>query len=142
MTRAYWTEEDVARLTGQKIPPAERNGLQQAIAEEDSELARTFDTLHQQIARDLPAFVSEHIAIDGRKFRCDRCYPDLLVAVELDGYDHTKPERFVSDVEKMNLLNLDGWCVLRATTAMMRDDPDSFFDLIRKARNFALSDGR
>ena len=73
--------------------------------------------------------------LDGRDISLDAAWPTSKVAVEIDGGNwmvrrakrgnyipvgrHTKDE----DYEKLNLLVLAGWRVLRFTPAMLKKDP-------------------
>jgi hypothetical protein len=79
-----------------------------------------------------PVPVSEHKFLENRKFSFDFAWPELKVALEKEGgfYGrgakcpmcgrrgagaHTSIQRLLSDKEKYNLANLDGWMILRAT---------------------------
>lgn len=66
----------------------------------------------------------------GRRWRFDRAWPELLVAFEYEGnvgsrnwakVDHTRPERYESDCEKYSAAACLGWTLVRATPAMMED---------------------
>ena len=63
----------------------------------------------------------------GRRWRFDRAYPQVKVAVELEGGiwmgkqgRHTNPKGFESDAEKYNAAALMGWKVFRLTANMMK----------------------
>ena len=73
--------------------------------------------------------------IPGRRFSLDAAWPSVKVAVEIDGGNwiarrvngrcvcvgrHTQ----AADYEKLNLLVLAGWRVLRFTPAMLKKDPE------------------
>mgnify|MGYP002626055547 CR=1 FL=1 len=62
-----------------------------------------------------PAPVREWLLDDSgdRKFRLDFAWPELRVAVEIDGDCHRTKGRFVSDIAKHNLCVQLGWSVLR-----------------------------
>lgn len=65
--------------------------------------------------------VRELQAIKGRKFRVDFAWPDQMLAVEVQGGiwtrgRHIRPVGMVRDMEKFNLLTLDGWRVLLLTS--------------------------
>ncbi len=54
-----------------------------------------------------------------RKWRFDFAYPDLKIAIEIEGGvwargRHTRPQGFIDDCEKYNAAVLLGWRVLRA----------------------------
>ena len=70
----------------------------------------------------LPEPVREHQGIPGHRFRFDRAWPELRVALEYDGLQwaggksrHTSVLGFTRDCEKLNLAMLAGWRVLRVT---------------------------
>jgi very-short-patch-repair endonuclease len=48
-----------------------------------------------------------------RKWRIDFAWPDMRVAVEVDGEVHRIKERFHADIEKHAWLTLNGWTLLR-----------------------------
>lgn len=59
-----------------------------------------------------------------RRWRFDFAWPDLRVAVEIEGGifsggRHTRGKGFESDCEKYNAAASDGWRVLRFTTGMV-----------------------
>lgn len=61
-----------------------------------------------------------------RRWRFDFAWPDLLLAVELEGGTwasgrHTRGPGFEKDCEKMNEAAILGWHVLRFTTNMVDD---------------------
>lgn len=61
-----------------------------------------------------------------RRWRCDFAWPDLKVAAEVEGGvwtggRHTRPAGYTSDAEKYTEAALQGWIVLRFTTAQVRD---------------------
>ena len=80
------------------------------------------ETMALQIrAAGLPVPTREHSPVPGRRWRIDFCWPDQLVALEVEGgiYTagrHTRPQGFNDDAEKYNTLALSGWTVLRVTT--------------------------
>ncbi|MEU4558983.1 DUF559 domain-containing protein [Actinoplanes sp. NPDC023936] len=54
--------------------------------------------------------------------RVDLAWPDMRLAVEYDGDQHRTPEQFRQDVERLNVLRLAGWTVLRFTAEdVLRD---------------------
>lgn len=98
-----------------------------------------FMTLLKQIAPDLLVgytIIREYTFADPRKFRFDLAWIAQRVAVEVDGGQwvanggrHNRD----SDREKMNYAAANGWRVMHITPDMMRDDPASFFNLLRVA---------
>jgi len=73
----------------------------------------------QHCLQDQP--VREYKAIPGRRFRVDFAWPDLKIALEVEGGAWTEKSRhrtgagYKRDMEKYNLLSLDGWMLLRVT---------------------------
>lgn len=80
----------------------------------------------QIMAAGLPQPVREHEAVPGRKFRSDFSYPDLKIALEVDGGIWLKKSRhatgtgITSDCEKMNWMTSLGWRHLRVTAAQIK----------------------
>ena len=75
--------------------------------------------LVRQIAREgLPEPRLEYVfAKDiGRAWRIDIAYPDIKLAIEVDGMAHRIRERFMADIEKQNELMFHGWRLLRIYT--------------------------
>jgi very-short-patch-repair endonuclease len=68
----------------------------------------------------LPAPVREFVFMKGRRFRFDFAWPELMVAVEVEGGTfsrgrHSRGKGFAADCEKYNLAVIQGWRVLRVT---------------------------
>lgn len=70
-----------------------------------------------------------------RKWRFDFAYPDIQLAVEIDGGQwragggrHNSDK----DKEKLNHAVLNGWHVLRFSTTQAKNDPMSCFDFIEE----------
>ena len=62
--------------------------------------------------------IKEYQFLKDRKFRFDYAIPKWQVAVEIEGGvyvrgAHTRPTRYISDCEKYNLAQLNGWIVIR-----------------------------
>jgi very-short-patch-repair endonuclease len=63
----------------------------------------------------------------------DFAYPELLLAIETDGYAwHGDREAFDRDRERDNELQTLGWRVLRFTYAMLRWEPERVVATIRR----------
>lgn len=66
--------------------------------------------------------------------RVDAAYPELRIAIELDGYEwHTGRTAFQRDRTRQNELVGLGWIVLRFTWADVADRPEQTIDTIRQA---------
>lgn len=72
----------------------------------------------------LPTPVRQHpVLTEHHRYRVDLAYPDLRIAIELDGWAHHGTRRaFDRDRERGNDLELAGWTVLRFTSRSTRDD--------------------
>jgi very-short-patch-repair endonuclease len=55
------------------------------------------------------------VHVDGRTYRLDLAYPDLKLAIELDGSIHLRRDVWEKDHARQNALMLDGWTILRFT---------------------------
>lgn len=65
------------------------------------------------------------LLIDGRRVWLDVCFPDLRIAIEIDGKAyHLFSEDWEDELDRQNDLVLDGWLVLRFTARAIRDHPD------------------
>ena len=83
--------------------------------------------LHVFRHRSLPASVGQcRVELTGGKaVRLDRAWPEVKLAVELDGArHHTSPEDRRRDLARDTALAALGWVVLRFTYADVRRDPD------------------
>lgn len=74
----------------------------------------------------LPAPVRELRFAPPRRWRADLSYPDLHILIEVEGGTyvqgrHVRPQGYENDAEKYNHAALDGWLVLRFTSAMVKD---------------------
>jgi hypothetical protein len=84
----------------------------------------------------LPEPVTEHRFHPERRWRFDFAWPDLMVAVEVEGGvwvggRHTRGKGFLADMEKYNHAAEAGWCVLRCTPTTLLSGP--FLDLLTRA---------
>jgi len=69
----------------------------------------------------------EQCLIPGSKWRCDRVWRNSRVVVEIDGGQWTVNggrHNSDDDRDKINMLILNGWRVLRYSGTMLRNDPD------------------
>ena len=66
---------------------------------------------------DLPQWVFQHpVRTPGKKMKIDFAYPELMLAIEVDGYEHHRTkEQLQNDHDRQNLLVELGWTVLRFT---------------------------
>jgi very-short-patch-repair endonuclease len=93
------------------------------------------ETVFVQLVRDLglPDPVRQHqVVVGGRTYRLDFAWPDLWLAVEVDGASTHGPERFVSDLVRQNHIVLGGRTILRfAASSVGRADPLVHENLLR-----------
>jgi very-short-patch-repair endonuclease len=68
----------------------------------------------------LPEGVQQHrVEIDGHRFLLDLAFPEIKLAIEVDGYAvHNTRSSFDHDRARANLLVAEGWTMLRFTSAM------------------------
>ena len=69
----------------------------------------------------VPDPTPEHVWHDTRGWRFDLAWPDIMVAVEVEGEVHRIASRFEGDLVKYTLAAAAGWCVLRYATRKVRD---------------------
>ena len=74
----------------------------------------------------LPEPKRECLFWEGRRFRFDFCWPDLKIAVEVEGGTwvlgrHTRGAGFAKDCEKYNEAAILGWKVLRFPTEEIKN---------------------
>jgi len=74
----------------------------------------------------LPEPLAEYRFHATRKWRFDFAYPDLKLAIEIEGGiwrrgRHNRASGFVRDAEKYNEAAISGWRVLRIPTNMVED---------------------
>jgi very-short-patch-repair endonuclease len=77
--------------------------------------------------RTLPRSIGQYrLRVPDGEFRLDRAWPEVKLAVELDGArHHTSPEDRRRDLARDTALAAHGWVVLRFTYADVRRDPDA-----------------
>lgn len=107
-----------------------------------SDLERAFVTLWRQLGGPEP-YECEHRYHPTRRWRFDFAWPDVLVAVEVEGGvwvkgRHVRGVGFEQDCDKYNAAAWAGWAVFRLTGRMLEDDPaghlEPIMDLIRRRR--------
>ncbi len=70
--------------------------------------------------------VREHVFYPGRKWAFDFCFPDQMVAIEIEGGTkfgksrHSRGDGFENDARKYNAATGMGWKVYRFSTAMVQ----------------------
>lgn len=105
-----------------------------AADQEESLLEARFAKLVSRANLPLPEF--QHEVWHAGRFiaRIDAAYPDVLLAIEVDGFSaHTSPGSFQRDRTRQNRLVALGWTVLRFTWADVVKDPASVARTIRVA---------
>jgi very-short-patch-repair endonuclease len=83
----------------------------------------------------LPPIVFQHpIRLAGRRRRIDFAFPDIRLAIEVDGYEsHSRYDVFEDDRVRGNELELAGWTVLRFTWHQVRRRPGYVIGVLRRA---------
>jgi very-short-patch-repair endonuclease len=69
----------------------------------------------------------------------DLAYPEVKLAIELDGKDHLRGDVFESDRPRQNRLVLEGWTVLRFTWQAFVNDPEGLVAEVRAALRRAVA---
>ncbi|MBE0696648.1 MAG: hypothetical protein IH586_06965 [Anaerolineaceae bacterium] len=90
----------------------------------------------------LPVPEREFLFHSKRKWRFDFAWPDLLIAVEVEGGiwsggRHVRGEGYEADCEKYNTAQMEGWMVLRFTPGMLKRS--SAGEMIEKAIRRAMN---
>lgn len=104
------------------------------VVTEESVLEARFMSLVRR--HDLPEPEFQHEVWHAGRFmaRIDAAYPELLLAIEIDGFaSHSSPDAFQRDRTRQNRLVALGWTVLRFTWADVVRDPASVAATIREA---------
>jgi len=101
-------------------------------------MSRTrLESLLRRVCRDagLPDPVFQHpVRLGGRNRRIDFAFPDLMIAIEVDGYEsHSRYAVFEDDRVRGNELELAGWTVLRFTWHQLTQRPDYVVAVLRSA---------
>lgn len=94
----------------------------------EAELLRIFELAG------LPPPVTNYEIKDGSEViaRVDFAWPDLKLAVEIDGFRfHRTPEQHSHDSRRANRIGADGWTVQRTTPNEVRTTPVYFLDSVR-----------
>lgn len=84
----------------------------------------------------LPEPVLHHRLVDegGRLLaEIDLAYPELRIAIELDGSVHRERAVFEKDRPRQNRIVLEGWIILRFTWADVTERPDEVIAAVRRA---------
>ena len=78
--------------------------------------------LFQIAAAELPPPIREYrfAEIIGRWWRFDLCWPDRMIAVEVEGFGHHKLSRYIGDIDKYNAAIELGYRLYRVTGKMVK----------------------
>ncbi len=77
---------------------------------------------------------SGRVALPNGRAWLDLCYPELRIAIEVDGRAyHIWTDTWERDLRRQNQLVLAGWTVLRFTAADLRHRPGQVADQVRRA---------
>ena len=71
-----------------------------------------------------------------RRWQFDFCWPDAMLAVEIDGGQwkaHGGRHNTDGDREKLNAAAALGWRVMRFSASMLRDDPEGVVRMVSSA---------
>jgi very-short-patch-repair endonuclease len=82
---------------------------------------------------DLPPAVFQHV-VPGTGYRVDFAYPDVRLAIEVDGYEvHGTPRAMAADHQRQNRLMIAGWHVIRFTWGQVVRQPAQVAADVRRA---------
>ncbi|GGR11532.1 DUF559 domain-containing protein [Deinococcus ruber] len=97
--------------------PGLSQAIQHAEAQEDigSVLAAQLDAAGLR-------YIREHRFLPPRKWRLDYFFPERQLAVELEGINHRKRDRYGRDLEKYNAAATAGLTLLRFTAVQVHDE--------------------
>lgn len=73
------------------------------------------------VERQIQTPVTEYRFDFVRKWRFDFCWPDIKLALEVEGSVHRIKGRFKSDIEKYAMAQMAGWTVLRVARAQIKN---------------------
>ncbi len=84
------------------------------------------ELLNQIYVHKLPEAITEYRFYKPRRWRFDLCYPELKLAIEVEGGTwsggrHTRGQGFEDDCEKYSIAAIEGWSIIRVTGRMIRD---------------------
>ena len=100
---------------------------------EESLLEARFADLTRKFGLTIPAFQYEVWSSGRFVARVDAAYPDVLLAIEVDGYEpYSSPDAFQRDRVRQNYLVRLGWTVLRFTWHDVVHDPANVARAIRE----------
>jgi very-short-patch-repair endonuclease len=98
----------------------------------DSILEPRFATLCRDHNIEMPIFQLE-VVIGGRCYRIDFAYPDIKLAIEVDGFDpHGRRQVWYEGHDREGDLVDDGWTVLHVTWQMIVTQPEKVAQRIRR----------
>jgi very-short-patch-repair endonuclease len=84
--------------------------------------------------QELPPGRTQLVVLGGSLVFLDVVFRGVKLAVELDGrLYHSGSEVFVTDRWRQNLSVIDGWCVLRFTSAMIDERPAEVMAMVCEA---------
>jgi very-short-patch-repair endonuclease len=114
-----------------------REVLDQRTAAELTMSRTRLESLLRRVCRDagLPDPVFQHpVRLGGRNRRIDFAFPELMIAIEVDGYEsHSRYDVFEDDRVRGNELELGGWTVLRFTWHQLTKCPGYVVAVLRAA---------
>jgi very-short-patch-repair endonuclease len=92
----------------------------------------------QILTAGLPQPIKEYVFHPTRKWRTDFAYPDIKLAIEVEGGSwsggrHTTGTGFEKDCEKYNEAAILGWTVIRVTSKMINSEDLVALEFVKKA---------
>ena len=96
--------------------------------------------IRQMLRANLPEAKREFKFLGNRRFGIDLAYPDIKLAIEVDGMAHRIKDRFLRDIEKSNELTFHGWRLVRIYTRWIANEKCEFsvgIELVKRALGVA-----
>lgn len=115
--QAQWDKDGTVREHICKGPPKPPRPLKR-----QAERSRLEVMMEQQLsAAGIKDYVTQHIPLAPRRWRLDFAWPQLKVAIEVQGMVHRIKGKFKRDIEKRAELMLAGWEVLEVDGESIND---------------------
>lgn len=115
----HWSNGDLAAYRKRGAAKVKKVRKVNSIQKPVSEIEAIFDI--QMRVEKIPKAQMNYQFEPTRGWMLDRAWPDLMLAVEIDGMVHRIKQRFESDCEKFAHATIAGWTVLHVTGKNVRN---------------------
>lgn len=129
------TEKEAAQLCaqagqGQSVPPPPKPNYGQTPDGVTSHGEENFADYWRLLCPHIGPPTPQHRPTEDRRWKIDFAWPELFLAVEIEGVGHRLSPRYEQDICKYNELAAMGWTLLRFTGNQILDDPDACIGLV------------